>query len=142
MKALILINRIAEGNKETLGHGTLFLDDKPMFDFCSLERPNLHNQKNISSIPAGIYHASKERRNSNNNKCILLYGTEPRTSILIHSGNYYDHTEGCILIGSRFKDIDANGIYDIVESNQTVNTLFDLIPDNADITVQIKKLAL
>lgn len=140
MKALIKINRIKEGYKETLGTGTLFVDDVAKFDFCVLERPNLHNERNVSSIPAGIYSASKIRRGSNNKKAILLAGTQPRTEILIHSGNYYDDSEGCLLIGSRFTDVDHNGIYDVIESNDTVNTLFDLIPDNADLTVEIIKM--
>lgn len=141
MEAFIKINRIIEGYHETLGHGTLYVNDKPIFDFCTLERPNLHNKKFVSSIPQGVYDAEKIRRGSNGKKALLLYDTEPRTSILIHSGNYYDHTQGCILAGNRFADADKNGIYDVINSDDTVNKIFDLIPDNATIQVHIKKMA-
>lgn len=140
MEAKILINRINEGHKETLGTGTLFIDGVAKFNFCSLERPNLHNQFNVSSIPAGLYSAQKIRRSSNGKKAILLNGTQPRIAILIHSGNYYDDTQGCILLGDRFDDADHNGIYDVINSNDTVNTLFDLIPDHCIITIEIRKL--
>lgn len=141
MKALVKLNRLIEGNKETLGHCTLYLDSIPVFDFCTLERPNLHNKRNVSSIPSGRYKATKIRRGSNGKKALLLQDTEPRTEILFHSGNYYDHSEGCILAGSRFADADTNGIYDVIESNDTINKLYDLIPDNYDIEVLITKLS-
>lgn len=139
MKALIVINRIIEGNVETLGHGTLFVNDSPLLDFCTLERPNLHNKISVSSIPAGTYKGSKIRRGSNNKLAILLHGTEPRTEVLIHSGNFYDDTQGCILLGNRLADADNNGVIDVLNSNHTVNKMIGLIPDSSEIEIQIKK---
>lgn len=141
MDAFIKINRIVEGYYETLGHGTLYINDLPKFDFCTLERPNLHNKSNVSSIPQGVYDVEKIRRGSNGKKSLLLYDTGPRTEILIHAGNYYDDTAGCILVGNRFSDSDKDGIYDVINSNDTMNMLFDLIPDNANIRVHIEKMA-
>ena len=64
----------------------------------TLECPWKNNQFRVSCIPAGRY------------KCIwhnspkfgwtyLVTGTEPRTQILFHVGNYPKDTWGCILLG-------------------------------------------
>lgn len=141
MEATILINRIKEGYKETLGQGTLLLNGMPRYDFVTLEKPNLHNTFNVSSIPAGTYKATKYIR-PNKKKAIQLHGTDPRTWILIHSGNYFDDSEGCILPGKRFGDMNADGIYDVQESGDVTDMIYDLIPNEAEITVQIRLMEL
>lgn len=142
MEATIFINRLNEGNYQTVGLGSLYLQGEHIMTFATLERPNLHNRRNVSSIPDGVYKAEKILRASNGNKAIWLdeEKTKPRTAILIHSGNYNTHTQGCILIGVDFSDINHDGVYDVTSSNITVDDLYDAIPDDYSIKVVIRKM--
>lgn len=136
----INVNRIVEGHKQTLGHGTLFVNGSAVFDFCTLELPNKHNQRNVSSIPTGEYNAERITRGSNGKGVILLHNVPGRSSILIHLGNFYSDIEGCILVGSRFKDVNNDGIVDVIESTKTKDTLLSYINKGDSITVKINKV--
>jgi len=140
MNVRIVINRLIEGNRETLGNGTLYLDDDPIFDFCTLELPNRHNLQSISSIPTGVYEGKLITRSSNGKRAILIDGVQGRTSILIHPGNYFSDIQGCVLVGSRFIDINNDGIFDIVDSTLTNDKILSLIPKNSSIEIEIKKV--
>lgn len=70
----------------------------------SLELPWKNNQFRISCIPEGeyrcVWHLSPKF-----GWTYLVTGTEPRTQILFHAGNYPKNTWGCILLGkSRSQD--------------------------------------
>lgn len=74
--------------------------------FHTAELPWRDNHPRVSCIPAGSYlcqwHSSPRF-----GSCYKLYGTEPRSEILIHPGNYAgdvakgfkSNVEGCILLG-------------------------------------------
>lgn len=47
-----------------------------------------------------------------------------RADILFHWGNFYDETEGCILVGDAEKDINHDSVMDLINSK---NTFIDLI---------------
>lgn len=139
-KKKVIINRLCEGNYQTVGFGSLIIEGVVKYSFATLERPNLHNKFSVSSIPVGKYEAQRIVRHSNKKDAILLFGTEPRTEILIHSGNYKEHSQGCILIGESFFDINKDGVYDITNSNATIKNLMSFIDKDEHITVEVKKL--
>lgn len=64
----------------------------------SLELPWRNNQFRISCIPEGKYQAVWHH-SPKFGWTYLLLGTEPRTQILIHPGNYPRNSWGCILLG-------------------------------------------
>ena len=76
--------------------GTLFLNGAQ--ECFTLELPWKANQFQVSCIPEGRYKLSK-RHSQKFGHHILLHGTEPRTLILIHSGNTTADILGCILVG-------------------------------------------
>jgi hypothetical protein len=47
--------------------------------------------------------------------------------ILLHKGNYYKNTQGCILVGYYHSDINADGLLDVVNSGIAMNALNALI---------------
>jgi hypothetical protein len=66
--------------------------------FKGLELPFKANQRNISSIPRGVYAWQKIKRQSNGKNAIWIRDVPNRSEILIHEGRYPHHSKGCILI--------------------------------------------
>jgi hypothetical protein len=58
-----------------------------------------------------------------------------RTYILIHAGNLYTHTLGCILVGEDFLDINDDGYPDVTNSGATLQKLRDLSEPTMDMAV-------
>jgi hypothetical protein len=79
----------------------IFVNHEEQYITDTLELPWVNNFTDFSSIPSGFYEAyvrtdsptGKERWR------IQLKGTGTRTLIQIHSGNFRDQIDGCILVG-------------------------------------------
>lgn len=89
---VIILERQMHHHNATTGK---LLIGKQTFD--TIELPDKQNQKNISSIPKGIYTWQKIKR-SNGNNAIYIRDVPNRTEILIHQGTKPQHSQGCILI--------------------------------------------
>jgi hypothetical protein len=121
------LKRIEENNKQTIGH--LFVrnqDGGVLSIFSTLELPYRENKVQKSCIPTGKYQVVK--------RWSLKYGSHfhildvtGRSMILIHKGNYYNQTLGCVLIGYYHSDINADGMLDVVSSTIAMNALNALI---------------
>lgn len=94
-------------------HGVLTFPDG--FQFYTLERPWLDNERRISCIPEGVYDLEMRyspivQRTSGGEYAngYEVTGVEGRDLIMIHVGNYVRDTAGCLLVGSvkSFKDGD------------------------------------
>lgn len=114
------------------------------FKFKTLELPDLDNQRRISCIPEGKYIFTKEIH-AKFGKVLRLKDVPERSGVLVHKGNYSGSlnprtsnpdTLGCILTGSGFADIDGDGLRDIVNSTNTLNKLFDLLPDKGVLEIK------
>lgn len=102
MKAFLI--RYVESDQGTKG----FFFFGP-FQCYMLELPWRNNNRNVSCIKTGEYEVVpwKSRRFG---RCYHLLGTEGRSYILTHSGNFagdksqgwQTHSEGCLLVGSEF----------------------------------------
>lgn len=96
-KRVVRVVRFTESNEGTFG--SLSIDGWP---FCNtLEPPDLDNQKNISSIPAGVYLA-KRIMSPKYGETFEIADVPNRTHILIHPGNVVNHTKGCLILGQYF----------------------------------------
>ena len=130
MTELILI-RQEDDRKQTLGTLKVYDGTKELFSCCTLEPAWMWNQKNISCIPTGTY-SIRERfsdKYKDHLRIINPDGSEifERSMILIHAGNFRENTEGCILVGNSFIDIDRDGLKDITSSKDTLKSLLAIV---------------
>lgn len=138
----LIINRDYQ-DAETLGHAMVIDDDKKVFKFKTIELP-LHTpqgQSNVPStncIPEGTYRVTRIWSPTKGN-CFQIHDVEGRTAILIHKGNYATgkkvDTQGCILVGSKFADINNDGELDVIESTITMDKLLSLMPNEFVLTI-------
>lgn len=130
----VTLTRLNDNGVETIG--TLNAVNNGATFTCSiLELPWKGNQHDISCIPKGIYKASVQP--FHNTKMYELSPTEPRTGIFIHPGNYYKDSLGCILLGVKPSDINADGQVDVTNSVKTVQS-FMAFMENKPFTIEIK----
>lgn len=128
-KKRITLVRTFANEKETIG--TIKINDIIIY---TLELPDLNNQKKISRIPAGIYPFNKRYSAKFNNHFEIL-NVENRSAILVHKGNYYYNTEGCVLVGLGLKDINKDGIIDITDSGDALAILDNYLDEENFIIV-------
>jgi hypothetical protein len=127
----VIISRTYTPN-ETLGALFVMEGSKKLFEGVSIELPDKGNQHNISCILEGIYDVVKYD-SPKKGKVFLLLNVPGRSAVEIHIGNYAAgkkvDTQGCILPGLRFDDINHDGNLDVAYSTQALGTLLDLLPD-------------
>jgi hypothetical protein len=56
----------------------------------------------------------------------------------VHKGNYHFDILGCILIGKFLKDINNDGLIDVVESTKAIKELLSYLKDIDGIMIEIK----
>ena len=97
------------GNLSTLG-----------FSCKTLERPWIGNRINVSCIPKGTYHCVYTFSWKFMKWTYEIQSVLNRSSIRIHSGNYFFDVEGCVLLGDSYKDINNDKKVDILNSKATI----------------------
>jgi len=128
------LKRKESDDKQTLGELSISEKGVTVLDCKTLELPWKNNQRNVSCIPVGTYQVLK-RTSEKYGKHFHLQNVPDRSMILIHSGNYYTQTQGCILVGSGYEDINQDGITDVKESRLTLQKLYATMPDQFDLTI-------
>lgn len=114
-------------NKETIGRLTAIYGSKT-FVCDTLELPYLENQHDISCIPTGSYLC--KLKPFHHTEMYELQDVPNRFAVFIHNGNYATgkpDTEGCILLGESYSDIDHNGQLDVLNSVDTVTKFHDFM---------------
>jgi len=119
---------------QTLGRLYLYDGVNQIFTSVTLELPDKGNKKNVSRIPSGTYKV-KKRTSKKFGHHFHITDVPNRSVVLVHPGNYYKDTEGCILLGQRFADIDKDKQLDVVMSRPTVERLLEITPNSFDITI-------
>lgn len=122
--------RLKETTKQSLGRLTLFKGLDKVFECTILELPYKDNKKFESSIPLGEY-LVRERYSDKYARHFAVLDVEGREYILMHSGNYYTQTDGCLITGTDFvnpdeqdfQDINNDGELDVVGSRKALDTL-------------------
>lgn len=115
------IRRIYQSSGGTLG--IMYVDGMPSFTTCEL--PYRNNQRNISRIPAGSY-CWEEYESEKYGQTIEILGVPDRDYILVHSGNWSEDSEGCILLGRGF----WGGEIAIVDSREAMQMFRELLADD------------
>lgn len=132
MKALL--TRKEMESKQTLGDLEISESENTIFNCKTVELPWLNNQRNISCIPVGTYTVVK-RTSEKYGTHFQILNVPDRAMILIHAGNYYTQTQGCILVGSGYQDINQDNVRDVVESKKTLLKLYALMPDQFELKI-------
>lgn len=86
-------------------------DVNGLLPFCvSVERPWENNKPNSSCIPTGEYTCVRGTHNLDGHalETFEITNVPGRTGILIHRGNFYTDSLGCVILGERWQPI--NGI--------------------------------
>ena len=126
--------RLEYGEKQTLGKLFAFDGLNKIYECNTLELPWKDNRIRVSCIPKGTY-SVKKHTSPKFGYCFWIQSVPDRSEILIHRGNYYMDTLGCIMLGDSFSDINHDGIIDVRNSTNTVNNLVALMPENFMINI-------
>lgn len=125
----IQMNRFHESSVQTRAHLVVY-DSKEknevLYSCYTLELPWRDNENQVSCIPEGDYiirHREARESQSYNYPHFKVLDVEGRSYILMHAGNLYTHTLGCILPGLRFNDINKDGHPDVVGSRQALKEI-------------------
>jgi len=130
------LNRLVETEKETLGVLTIYKGLKKVFECKTLEKPFINNVRNISCVPTGKYEL-KKRWSKKHGEHLILLGVNGRSLILIHTGNFFFDTQGCILVGKEYKDINGDSELDVSSSRQTFTNLMALMKGKSNLWITI-----
>ncbi len=124
----MLIIRTAQNEVQTIGHA-LILDNsgQRLETFTTLELPFINNFRKISCIPPGEYKVKKRFSKKFGNHFHVL-DVKGRDFILIHKGNYYTQTKGCILLGREHKYINNDNVLDVSQSAYSMALLNRIAP--------------
>ena len=127
----VIISRTYNKN-ETLGTLMIMDGERPVYKCKCIELPDNNNQQNTSCIPEGKYDVIKSTSTGRGDVFRLLE-VPGRSGILIHIGNYAAgnkvDTQGCILPGIYFVDINDDGNIDVAESTKAMKELLKVLPD-------------
>lgn len=129
------MNRKSQNNLQTLGELKIQDNDQEIFTCKTLELPWKNNSQNISCIPAGKYRVIKRFSDQYQHHFHIL-NVPGRSMILIHTGNYYSQTKGCILVGTAISDINSDGIQDVTSSKLAMSKLNQILPDKFEISIE------
>lgn len=121
------LKRIEQNDKQTIGH--LFVRNNTgnvLAIFSTIELPWRGNLIQKSCIPVGRYQLVK--------RWSIRYGHHfhvkdvlGRSLILIHQGNFFNQTLGCVLIGWYHADINGDKLLDVVDSKSAMKALNALV---------------
>jgi len=134
----VTITRSKLEDAQTLGALVLTNDEgKKLFNCKTLELPWLNNKRNESCIPLGNYKVVA-RQSAKYNKHYHIQDVPGRSFVLIHIGNYYTQTKGCILVGKSVSDINGDGYLDVTNSKSALQELLKLAPNGFDLEIKRK----
>ncbi len=111
-------------------------------DVCvvkTMELPDLGNAHNISCIPEDTYLVKKEAYTEKHPyPHFRVYNVPNRDGILVHKITFVKDLRGCIGVGSAFKDLNKDGVPDMIESSLALNKLYAMMPDEFELTIRKK----
>lgn len=126
----IILQRVTPQSQSSNGtFGVWINDNKPLF--VTLELPWKDNQKDISCVPSGTYHATKVFSKHFQRYVYVLTNVPNRDAIEIHIGNTVNDIRGCVILGMNYSMTD----YAIVNSTIAFNSFMSIMPDEFDLII-------
>ena len=105
------------------------------------------NRKGISCIPEGDYLTTKEPPIPANDPQgrkerpywhFRIHDVKGRSGILIHKITYVKDLQGCLGVGTDFKDFNKDGVLDMAGSTLALEKLVKELPDKFTLTIKKK----
>lgn len=114
----------------------------------TMELPSLNNRSNVSCIPEDTYIVEKQApgtagRDYGYFRFVKVIGRGMNaalgmSTILMHKITYVKDLLGCIGIGSRFQDLNKDGVPDMVESGKKLQWMYENMPEKFQIVIRKK----
>tara|TARA_B110000977_G_scaffold65128_1_gene88754 strand:+ start:15911 stop:16312 length:402 start_codon:yes stop_codon:yes gene_type:complete len=130
----VVLNRLVDTGKETLGVLTIHDEIKECFSCKTLELSWKDNKTNVSCIPRGEYLVIV-RFSEKHGEHFIIKDVEDRDYILIHAANYHSQLRGCIAVGKSYSDINKDGELDVTSSRDAMDSLLAVLPDSFYINI-------
>jgi hypothetical protein len=103
-----------------------------------LELPWKENKRAVSCIPEGVYRVIKQPpKPSRNYPYFRLPNVPNRSGILIHRGTKPEHSKGCLLVASRFRNINTSQP-ELEESSIKLTWLVTNLPEEFELEIKAK----
>lgn len=131
----LVLSRVTKSKEQVMG--LLNVVDKFNVSVCelkTLELPWLNNAIGKSCIPCGNY-AVVKRWSIRYGHHFWLTNVANRSMILIHSGNFFNQTRGCILVGVYLKDSNRDNNLDVCQSKNALEILDLLLPQSFNLKI-------
>lgn len=105
----------------------------------TMELPWVGNKRSISCIPEGIHRCVREAFTVKHPyPHFRLPDVEGRSGILVHKITFVKDLRGCIGVGQAFKDLNRDGVPDMVRSTLALQELYETCPDEFYLLIQGK----
>ena len=127
-------------NTQTFGRLILLDGERVRLQILTLELPWNGNQRRVSCIPEGKYEVHKIF-SPKFGKCFLVNNVPDRDGILFHAGNYIDlkagkvDSEGCILTGMAYEQLDGEGETEIVQSKHALTKMLNVADESFELHI-------
>jgi hypothetical protein len=124
--------RLLQDERQTLGV-LIAIDQRRLFTCKTLELSWKHNLPGESCIPEGSYeciYTRSGRLSSLAGRDVYTYevfGVPGRKGIRIHAANYFHQLQGCIALGSAFKDLNLDERLDLIHSGETLRRFHEFM---------------
>lgn len=136
MNKVVSIVRVKGDNNATYGLLKVVQNNRVLFECKTIERGWLNNQSMISCIPAGRYNVVQTYSPRFKTNLYLVENVPNRSGIRFHSANFARQLNGCISLGSDWRDIDKDGQLDLINS-KAAHKAFDEIMENKPFALEI-----
>lgn len=105
-----------------------------------LELPWKENKRAISCIPEGVYEVIKQPpKDSRPYSYFRLPNVPGRSGILIHRGTKPENSKGCLLVASRFRNINTSKP-ELEESTNKLTWMVTNLPDEWLLEIRSKQV--
>lgn len=132
----VCLERYDYGEKQTTGRLFVYDDDGRLrLNLFTLELPWKKNKRRVSCIPEGTYKVIKHN-SPKFKQSFWIKNVKGRSEILIHAGNFYTQILGCILVGLDARDINGDGLTDVVSSRRAIERLYLHTTSEFEMTIE------
>jgi hypothetical protein len=132
----VCLERYIYGDEQVTGRLFVYDDSgKLLLSLDTLELAWKDNKRRVSCIPEGEYKVIKHV-SPKFGECIWFQDVPNRSEILAHRGNYHTDILGCVLLGLYSKDINNDGLKDVVSSVRAMRKLLKVVPSEFTITIE------